>query len=110
MKDQNLELKNHILQYGGILGGILGGIGGEKLGKVVGTSVFDAMQKNDTKKAKDSGKVENILQNQSELQRTKDMAVDQKVFESAKGNKAKHVSIFTEFPTLKDLYTYGNTL
>ncbi len=34
----------------------------------------------------------------------------QKVFESAKGNKTKHVSIFTEFPTLKDLYTCGNTL
>ena len=34
----------------------------------------------------------------------------QKVFESAKGNKSNHVSIFTEFPTLKDRYTYSNTL
>ena len=34
----------------------------------------------------------------------------QKVFESAKGNKSKHVSIMTEFPTLKDHYAYGNTL
>lgn len=34
----------------------------------------------------------------------------QKVFKSAKGNKSNHVSIFTEFPTLKDHYAYGNTL
>ena len=34
----------------------------------------------------------------------------QKVFESAKGNKSNHVSIFTEFPTLKDRYSYSNTL
>ena len=34
----------------------------------------------------------------------------QKVFESRKGNKSNHVSIFTEFPTLKDRYSYGNTL
>ena len=32
----------------------------------------------------------------------------QKVFESVKGNKSSHVSIFTEFPTLKDFYTLGN--
>jgi len=34
----------------------------------------------------------------------------QKVFKSQKGNKSNHVSIFTEFPTLKDHYSYGNTL
>ena len=33
-----------------------------------------------------------------------------KVFKSAKGNKSNHVSIFTEFPTLKDRYSYSNTL
>lgn len=32
----------------------------------------------------------------------------QKVFKSQKGNKSAHVSIFTEFPTLKDHYSYGN--
>lgn len=34
----------------------------------------------------------------------------QKVFKSVKGNKSNHVSIFTEFPTLKDRYVYGNIL
>jgi hypothetical protein len=34
----------------------------------------------------------------------------QKVFESVRGNKSSHVSIFTEFPTLKDRYSYSNTL
>lgn len=29
----------------------------------------------------------------------------EKVFESRKGNKSAHVSIFTEFPTLKDFYS-----
>ena len=33
-----------------------------------------------------------------------------KVFKSAKGNNSNHVSIFTEFPTLKNRYAYGNTL
>ena len=32
-----------------------------------------------------------------------------KVFKSAKGNSSNHVSIFTEFPILKDHYAYGNT-
>ena len=34
----------------------------------------------------------------------------QKVFKSVKGNKSNHVSIFTAFPTLKDRYSYSNTL
>ena len=33
-----------------------------------------------------------------------------KVFKSTKGNNSNHVSIFTEFPTLKDHYGYSNTL
>ncbi len=77
---------------GGILGAILGGVGGEKLGKFIGTGVFDAFKKKKDQPAKDSGKVENILQNQNELQRTKDMSVDQKVYETAMYNALKRAT------------------